>query len=586
MRSSVVVRLLLLVAIATIASLLFLTKCGIGPDENQNNGHHIIRELRSLSDEKQPQPYVMSSISVFLQRELEYKQQIKKLNLEIQYLRQHIDQLKTNTKMIENPTTAMSTRSIPGNTTFSTLNILRSSTKNMNSMSSSYDCSSYIRKQVGNAEILHGLPLNNEYELIPFNHFTFARMYPIEIGLGKRVVEKPIGYKRKDLLNALSKALESINKYLSNKANKKSANFHNESAKLTMDDFIEGVFRTEPTTGTQYELYFRNKRMTKFNSMSSKSNKINSTNSSIIKVLLMRPFAPMQTVQVTPMLTTYSKDISINIILPLSGRTSTFKSFMENFMKLIINNEQHLHLTVVYFGEKGLKDVRIIMSRAIKASNGLYSSRMKLLALNETFSRAKGIRVGVERVGNNETKEDALLFMCDVDVVFNAKFLDRCKWNAEPGKKVYYPVVFSLYNPHVVYTLQGKKIPSEAEQMQITRDTGFWRDFGYGMTCQYKSDFVDIRGFDEEIVGWGGEDVMLFRKYVRSKIKIVRATDPGIFHIWHQKTCNGVNGQHLTADQYRACIRSRALNEASHAQLGFLAFRDDIAAHNKNSSAT
>lgn len=315
------------------------------------------------------------------------------------------------------------------------------------------------------SEIFHGTSLNNEYELIPFNHFTYSRVYPIDLGLGKRVVEKPIGYKRKDLLEALMKALETLNKNVTEKI-----------SKYTLDDFLEGLYRIEPTTGTQYELYFRTKVLNK------------SDQSGFTKVVVMRPFAPLQTIQNKSLAGPRDKEL-IHIILPLSGRTATFQSFMDKFVKIGLKNDKRVHLTVVYFGEEGLSEARAIMSRVLMTKNsGGNANNLRLLALNETFSRGKGLRVGAERAWGVEggDRKDVLLFMCDVDVVFSARFLDRCRWNTTPGKKVYYPVVFSLYNPHVVYTLQGREVPPENDQLVISRDTGFWRDFGYGMTCQYR----------------------------------------------------------------------------------------------------
>lgn len=328
---------------------------------------------------------------------------------------------------------------------------------------------------MGIAEILHGLPLNNEYELIPFNHFTFSRVYPIELGLGKRVVEKPIGYKRKDLLDSLIKGMETLNKNLTG------------ANRYTLDDFIEGIYRNEPTTGTQFELYFRTKDANKTGNNNNNHHEHSWSNHGTTKLIVMRPFAPLQTIKIEVHPKIPEKEL-IHIILPLSGRTATFQSFMDKFVKIALKNDRRAHLTVVYFGEDGLSEARAIMSRVVSMKNsGGNSSNLKLLALNETFSRAKGLRVGAERVWDStDKKKDVLLFMCDVDIVFSAKYLDRCRWNTKPGRKVYYPVVFSLYNPHVVYTLQGKDIPLETDQLLISRDTGFWRDFGYGMTCQYR----------------------------------------------------------------------------------------------------
>ncbi|XP_055916141.1 chondroitin sulfate N-acetylgalactosaminyltransferase 2 [Eupeodes corollae] len=625
--SKLLAKLLILICSVTIISLLALTKCGFGgltadggydSDDDEFNKIPVIsavaqhhqqhsvpapanqHKLRNINAEKTAADQ-KEYIDLLRQKEEEYRQEITRLTSEIKSLKLQLIQLRGNQPFNFTNSVALGPQlellqQLPSPNATTTAG--HHQTGAASAGSSIYDCSSYIRKQVGAAEILRGLPLNNEYELIPFNHFTFSRVYPIELGLGKRVVEKPIGYKRKDLLDALGKAIESLNRNVSSAAKTNMGN----GIKYTLDDFTEGIYRNEPTTGTQYELYFRTKELAHNptnnhqlgggqgaggsgiggnNGGGASNSGTSNSGSGTTKVVVMRPFAPLQTIQMIGFPKVHDKEL-IHIILPLSGRTATFQSFIDKFVKIALKNDRRVHLTVVYFGEDGLSEARSIMSRVLAMKNsGGNSSNLKLLALNETFSRAKGLRVGAERVWDKDDKsKDVLLFMCDVDVVFSAKFLDRCRWNAKAGKKVYYPVVFSLYNPHVVYTLQGKEVPPETDQLLISRDTGFWRDFGYGMTCQYRSDFLKIRGFDEEIVGWGGEDVMLYRKYVRSNIKIIRATDPGIFHIWHPKVCTGVSsGQRLTADQYRACIRSRALNEASHAQLGFLAFRDDIAAH-------
>ncbi|XP_064110589.1 chondroitin sulfate N-acetylgalactosaminyltransferase 2-like [Macrobrachium nipponense] len=474
-------------------------------------------------------------------REEEHRAHVRKLLLQIAQLKEQLAQAQASKPEVEiSESPAGGSAVVPAPPVPTSSSSSQATSKNINNshvVMVDGPCGAIIQHQVAQSEITQGISLNNEYEVVAFSHFTWSRVYPSELGLGKRVVEKPIGFRRRDILASLTTALEHLNTPV--------------PARFTVDDFVEGMYRTVPTSGTQYELVFLDRHA-------------NRTTHQYRTITLMRPFAPLTVVTRVQQNT---KQL-VNIVLPLSGRTDTFRGFMDKLVAVILRHDRRVFLTVVYFGHEGLQEVRNIITNASKEAKFRH---IKLLTLNETFSRGKALQVGA----THWSKGDVLLFMCDVDVVFSTRFLERCRLNASPGHSVYYPVVFSLYNPQVVYPLQGKPIPQELDQLVISRDTGFWRDFGYGMTCQYRSDFLSVQGFDEDIIGWGGEDVLLYRKYVKSRLSVIRSTDPGIFHLWHPKECSTA----LSADQYRACITSRALNEASHAHLGLIAFKDDLGKH-------
>lgn len=200
------------------------------------------------------------------------------------------------------------------------------------------------------------------------------------------MVEKPIGYKRKDLLDALNKALDSLNR---SPASRRPSGLQT-AARFTLDDFIEGVYRIDPTTGTQYEMYFRTREASAANrSIHHEHSAASGIQHGVTKMLVWRPFAPIQTVQTEMYVPRREKEL-VYIILPLSGRTATFQGFMDKFVRIALKNDRRVHLTVVYFGDDGLAEARAIMSRVLAQRNsGATSGNLKLLALNETFSRGE-----------------------------------------------------------------------------------------------------------------------------------------------------------------------------------------------------
>jgi len=373
---------------------------------------------------------------------------------------------------------------------------------------------------------LEPVSYNNEFEVLPFTRFTLDRMYPVDPGLGRRVVEKPIGYRKREIHIVIEHAVNSLTRQT--------------GQKFSASNFIEGIYRVVPSIGTQYELYFRDTMKYR-------------------KVVVVLPNLPplVASDEMVPV----HRD-TVHIIVSLSQRIDAFQQFLQRF-KQVAAQDNNVDLTVVYFGHDGLEKVQSLVR---EINTHLNSDRVHLLTNAGKFSRGYGLQIGADSLQNN-----SLLFMCDVDIVLTGSFLERCRIHSSLGHSVYYPIVFSLYKPANIAQLQHTT--ASPDKPIITRDTGFWRDFGYGMTCQYRADFLSVGGFRDEVIrndsaaGWGLEDVRLYRKHLNSgRVTVVRATDPGIFHTWHEKSCP----RSLPEDQYKACLRSRVLSEASHAQLGML----------------
>ncbi|XP_077571735.1 chondroitin sulfate N-acetylgalactosaminyltransferase 1-like [Stigmatopora nigra] len=400
----------------------------------------------------------------------------------------------------------------------------------------------FFYSQLKHTEINSGISLPNEYVVIPFESFTLKRVYHLQAGAMQPEV-KPI---RKDHRNELTAGVETALHVLNGPQQ------HVDTSRMTHtfspSDFIEGLTRNQRNRGTVYELIFKGDRPHNY-----------------VMTTLFKPFGPLVNVNSERV---DVRSILVNIIVPLAKRLDTFRQFIQNFREVCIKEDDRIHLTVVYFGHDQFDQVKATLAQITRETN---FRNITLIQLNEEFSSGRGLEVGAKAWRQSQ---DVLMFFCDVDIIFTSDFLTSCRLNAKRGKKVYYPILFSQYNPSIIYR-NYTHVPSIQQQLIIGKDSGFWRVFGYGMTCQYKSDFFNVGGFGQNIKGWGMEDVLLYRKHVQSKLMVVRATSRSLFHMWHEKKCSG----HLPLDRYQMCMGSKAMTEASQGQLGELLFQADIQAH-------
>ena len=154
-------------------------------------------------------------------------------------------------------------------------------------------------------------------------------------------------------------------------------------------------------------------------------------------------------------------------------------------------------------------------------------------------------------------RDHSVLLVIDVDMRLSPPYFARSLAFAVKGLSVYFPVVWSRFNPasvRKVARLRGEDV----EQLDVVGSphSGKWRVWGKGNYAIFGSDAKTLR-MDDRIVGWGGEDDDFFSRAQRV-LNVVRMREPSLVHNWHPKDCTHSKGKKKVS-----CMGSLAEYEGS-----------------------
>ncbi|CAH2048998.1 unnamed protein product, partial [Iphiclides podalirius] len=286
-------------------------------------------------------------------------------------------------------------------------------------------------------------------------------------------------------------------------------------------------------------------------------------------------------------------DRRVTFVMPLSGRQETFGRFMNNYEDIVLKSDEAVSLVIVlYLDSKDPLDY-VNTQSLVTYYKDLYSKDIRVIQMGSTtFSRGAALTEGLKAC-----EDDDLVFFIDVDMMFNHVSLRRIRINTIKYHQVYFPIVFSEFNPDVVNGEEynrfgdealvadddlGKFVEEEEEEeegrpktdreladlkysREINDDNGYFRVYGFGILGIYKRDFLRVGGFDLNIKGWGLEDVQLFETLIKSNLSVYRTADDTLVHRFHAVDCDKA----LEKSQFLMCLGTKASTYGSDKHMAY-----------------
>ena len=166
-------------------------------------------------------------------------------------------------------------------------------------------------------------------------------------------------------------------------------------------------------------------------------------------------------------------------------------------------------------------------------------------SVSKPFSRSSNINMLHKMARSN-----SLLVVVDVDIIIHDFAISNIIRYVRPGT-AYFPIIWSKYSQK---SIQIAEKFLKIKFPDMSKHTGLWRNFGFGIFCIHHVDFSRVK-MNEQFTTWGGEDDDLYNR-IKSEtdISIVREKDFGFEHEWHEKNCT----PYINTDKYISCMGSKS----------------------------
>ena len=236
---------------------------------------------------------------------------------------------------------------------------------------------------------------------------------------------------------------------------------------------VNGYFRVAPRIGVEYIIDFEGTQVKKEDK--------DSLESKHFRVILSRQF---DSLEVNPVALNAagveSKYITIAVVMT-SEHFEKFQYFM-SMLEKVLRQDQRLRLLLVNMKSKWQKSDS---TTDLKSILNLYETKypqasFTMLDSPSLLSREHSVSLAIR-----EMKPNDIVFLADLDLDFDAGFLERCRSLPLQGQQAYFPLSFSKTDPTFL-----KEMSKEMMENTLSEHSGHWLAHSFGVSCLYASDIL------------------------------------------------------------------------------------------------